>query len=86
MEERAVVLYESPHRLMKLLGEIQDVFGDIHISVSRELTKYFEETRRGRVSQVRAHFTHSPPKGELTVVITRDKRYPSKGESDVLAS
>jgi 16S rRNA (cytidine1402-2'-O)-methyltransferase len=68
-EERTVVLYESPHRLVKLLSEIEQVFGDIPVSVSRELTKKFEETRRERVSAARAHFEAHPPKGEFVVVL-----------------
>ncbi len=67
-EERTVVLYESPHRMMKLLEEVHEVMGDIPLAVSRELTKKFEETRRERVSAMRAHFEKHPPKGEFTVV------------------
>ncbi len=68
-EPRTAVLYESPHRLLKLLNEIDAVFGDIAVSVSRELTKRFEETRRGPVSQVRAHFEREAPRGEFVVVL-----------------
>lgn len=68
-EPRTVILYEAPHRIMKLLQEIEEVFGDIPLSVSRELTKHFEETRRAPVSQLRAHFEIHPPKGEFVVVI-----------------
>ena len=68
-EPRTVVIYESPHRLLKLLGEMEQVFGDIVVSVSRELTKQFEETRRERLSGLRAHFTQRAPKGEFVVVI-----------------
>ena len=68
-EARTVVLYEAPHRLLKTLGEIEVVFGDIPVSVSRELTKRFEETRRARVSALHAHFTAHPPRGEFVVVI-----------------
>ncbi len=67
-EERTVILYESPHRIAKLLNETQEVMGDIPLAVSRELTKKFEETRRERVSALRAHFDKHPPKGEFTVV------------------
>ena len=68
-EPRTAVLYESPHRMLKMLGEIEAVFGDIPVSVSRELTKHFEETRRGPVSELSAHFSHHPPKGEFVVVL-----------------
>ncbi len=68
-EPRTVILYESPHRLLKTLAEIQEVFGDIPVSVSRELTKKFEETRRELVSRQRAHFEQHAPKGEFVVVL-----------------
>lgn len=68
-EERTIVLYEGPHRLVKLLAEIQEVFGDIPLSVSREITKMFEETLRSRASQLLKHFEQRPPKGEFVVVI-----------------
>ena len=68
-EPRTAVLYESPHRLLRLLNELDAVFGDIPISVSRELTKRFEETRRGPVSHVRAHFEREVPRGEFVVVL-----------------
>jgi 16S rRNA (cytidine1402-2'-O)-methyltransferase len=68
-EPRTVIVYESPHRLMKLLADVQDVFGDISLSCSRELTKRFEETRREQVSHLRAHFTAHAPKGEFVLVL-----------------
>jgi 16S rRNA (cytidine1402-2'-O)-methyltransferase len=68
-EPRTVVLYESPHRLLKTLAGIHDVFGDIKLSVSRELTKRFEETQRARVSQLQAHFVQCAPRGEFVLVI-----------------
>jgi len=67
-ESRTVVLYESPHRLRKLLDELLEIIGDVPVSVSRELTKQFEETRRGRISEVQEHFAQHPPRGELVVV------------------
>ena len=79
-EPRTVVLYESPHRLLKALAEIEQVFGDIRLSVSRELTKQFEETRRERVSALRAHFTQRPPKGEFVIVLP-PKRLRDHGEN-----
>ncbi|MBI3997354.1 MAG: 16S rRNA (cytidine(1402)-2'-O)-methyltransferase [Candidatus Omnitrophica bacterium] len=80
-ETRTVVLYESPHRLLKTLEAVETVFGDIPLSVSRELTKYFEETRREPVSQARAHFAAHPPKGEFVIVIP-PKRRRDHGEHD----
>ena len=69
-EERTVVLYESPHRILKALNQFQEVFEpDRRISISREISKKFEETIRGTVSDLITHFTHHPIKGEFVVVI-----------------
>jgi 16S rRNA (cytidine1402-2'-O)-methyltransferase len=68
-EPRTVVFYESPHRLVKTLADIEAVFGDIRVSVSRELTKRFEETRRESVSRLREHFSRQGVKGEFVVVL-----------------
>ena len=69
-ETRTIVFYESPHRLVKLLEQCQAIFGDDRkVSVSRELTKLFEETITGPVSEVLHHYTMHPPKGEIVVVI-----------------
>lgn len=69
-ETRTVVLYESPHRLRRLLDELLELVGDVPVSASRELTKRFEETRRGRVSELQAHFAQHPPRGEFVVVLS----------------
>ncbi|WP_066758632.1 16S rRNA (cytidine(1402)-2'-O)-methyltransferase [Crocinitomix algicola] len=69
-EERTVVLYESPHRILKALGQFQEFFDeDRRISVSREISKKFEETIRGTVSELITHFTENPIKGEFVIVI-----------------
>jgi len=69
-EERTIVLYESPHRLLKTLDEMAEFFGsDRLISVSRELTKLFEETVRGSVAEVKAYFETHPIKGEFVICI-----------------
>ncbi len=68
-EPRTIVLFESPHRIMNLLETILDVMGDREISVSREMTKIHEETRRGRVSEIIKVLTKTRPRGEYTVVI-----------------
>lgn len=68
-EPRTVILYESPHRLLKMLEAIEAVYGDVMLSCSRELTKRFEETRRERVSTLRAHFKKQAPRGEFVLVI-----------------
>ena len=67
-EPRTVVLYESPHRLLRLLRELRDILGNIRVSCARELTKMFEEIRRGQTSDLIAHFEQRLPRGEFTVV------------------
>lgn len=69
-EERTVVLYESPHKIRKTLEQIVEYFGkDRIVSVSRELTKVFEETKTGPVWEVRDYFASKEIKGEFVVVI-----------------
>ena len=70
LEERTVVLYESPHRLLKTLEQlIEFAGGDRNVSVSRELTKIYEETKTGPLSDVLAHFRKADVKGEIVIVI-----------------
>ena len=63
------MLYESPHRILKLLADILEVYGDTDICLARELTKKFEEVRREKVSASIQHFTMHPPKGEFIVIL-----------------
>ncbi|MBL7751204.1 MAG: 16S rRNA (cytidine(1402)-2'-O)-methyltransferase [Chitinophagaceae bacterium] len=69
-EERTMILYESPMRLVKTLEELAGYFGeDRPASVSRELTKMFEETARGTLKSLFEHFSAKPVKGEIVLVI-----------------
>ena len=69
-EERAtIILYESPHRILKTLGDILDVLGDREITVAREITKVFEETLRSKISEMIQHFAKNRPRGEFTLLI-----------------
>ncbi len=69
-ETRTMIFYESPHRVVRLLGELAAVVGgEREVSVSRELTKKFEQTVRGTLTEVAAHFTAHEPKGEFVVVV-----------------
>ena len=69
-ETRTTVLYESPHRIVKLLSELVEHCGpNRRVSVSRELSKKFEETRRGTAQELHAHFEAHAPKGEFVVVV-----------------
>jgi 16S rRNA (cytidine1402-2'-O)-methyltransferase len=64
-----IIFYESPFRLVRLLQEIRELFGKRRVSVSRELTKKFEETIRGSVDEVIHHFETNEPRGEIIVVV-----------------
>jgi 16S rRNA (cytidine1402-2'-O)-methyltransferase len=69
-EKRTMVFYESPHRLLKTLGQFAEFFGeDRHLSVSREISKMYEETIRGTVTELIEHFTVNPVKGEFVIVL-----------------
>jgi len=69
-EERTIIFYESPYRLVKTLEQLKEVFNeDRAASVSRELTKMFEETRNGSLTELINHYTKHPPKGEIVLVI-----------------
>lgn len=73
-EDRTMVFYESPHRLLKTLTQLGEFCGeDRTVSVSRELSKKFEETIRGTITEVIAHFENHPPKGELVLVLEGKK-------------
>lgn len=73
-ETRTMVFYESPHKLLKTLTNFAEYFGDERaISVSRELTKFYEETVRGTASEVLEHYTQNPPKGEIVIVVAGKK-------------
>lgn len=69
-EERTMIFYESPFRLVKTLNQLAEVFGDERRgSVSRELTKIYEETIRGTLAELSAHFAETPPRGEIVLVV-----------------
>ena len=74
MESKTFGLYESPFRLVKLLEELKDHLGEERkATVSRELTKVFEETKRGSVSELITYFSTKPVKGEIVVVVAGNK-------------
>lgn len=70
-EERTVILYESPHKLVKTLTQLIEFCGpDRMVSISRELTKLHEETFRGSLSMAITHFTQKAPRGEFVVCLS----------------
>ncbi|MDT0558251.1 16S rRNA (cytidine(1402)-2'-O)-methyltransferase [Ichthyenterobacterium sp. W332] len=73
-ETRTMIFYESPHKLLKTLANFCEYFGeDRLVSVSRELTKLYEETQRGTVKTVLEYYTNKPPKGEIVIVVEGKK-------------
>ncbi|SDR88376.1 16S rRNA (cytidine1402-2'-O)-methyltransferase [Gillisia sp. Hel1_33_143] len=69
-EDRTIIFYESPHKLIKSLAQFVEYFGENRlVSVSREITKLHEETIRGTAKEVLEYYTNKPPKGEIVVVV-----------------
>lgn len=69
-EQRTMVFYESPHRLVKALTQFAEFFGEERqASVSREISKIHEETVRGTLAELIAHFTANEPRGEIVIVV-----------------
>ena len=74
-EERTQVFYESPHKLLKTLGQMMPLFGgQRHLAVIRELTKRYETHFRGSLQEAVVYFEQHPPKGEFVIVIEGNKR------------
>lgn len=67
-QKPTIIFYESPHKLIRCLEALKEVFGDIEIVIAREMTKMYEEFLRGTVSYMIDHFTKSQPKGELVIM------------------
>lgn len=81
-ETRTLVIYESPHRIVKTLEQLQIFCGDRRVSVSREISKKFEETVRGTLGEVALHFTQHAPKGEFVIVLAGAPDKPLKKQKD----
>ena len=67
-ETRTIIFYESPHRLLKSLSDIKETLGDIDLVIAREITKKFEEIKRGKTVDLIEHFTTNKPRGEFVLV------------------
>lgn len=77
-EERTIILYESPHRLSKTLVQLADHLGaERPASVSRELTKFHEETLNGTLAELIQHFEQTEPRGEIVLVVGGTASHPS---------
>ncbi len=68
-DPRTLIFYESPHRILALLDEMRDMFGDRRVVVGREMTKVFEEIIRGRISEVAARLKAKKVRGEITLLV-----------------
>jgi 16S rRNA (cytidine1402-2'-O)-methyltransferase len=68
-EKRTIIFYESPHRLIKSLNQLKEILGDRNIVLARELTKKFEEIKRGKISQLIDYFTQKKVKGEIVILV-----------------
>ena len=74
-EERTMIFYESPYRVVKCLEQLAELFGpERRVSVSRELTKKFEQTLRGTIAEVLDRFRASEPRGEFVLVVEGKSR------------
>ena len=69
--DETTIFFESPHRLTKTLNAWTDILQDRQLCVARELTKKFEEFRRGSASELLAHYEAHPPKGEIVLMIAQ---------------
>lgn len=81
-EQRTMIFYESPHRLLKTLEEFIEYFGaERQAAISRELTKMFEENVRGTLTEIKTHFEENILKGEFVIIVAgSDKSAPKKDE------
>jgi 16S rRNA (cytidine1402-2'-O)-methyltransferase len=73
-EERTMIFYESPYRVVKTLEQFAEVYGaDRQVSVCREISKVHEESVRGTLTEVIAHFKETEPRGEIVIVLEGKK-------------
>lgn len=81
-ETRTTIIYESPYRIVKTLAQMEEIMGsERRVSITREISKKFEETVRGTIAEVKAHFETNEPKGEFVMVVS-GKEMKKKGEEN----
>ena len=68
-EKRTIIFYESPHRLVKALKDIEEILGNPAVTLARELTKKFEEAKKAPASDLAEYFSKNKPRGEFVVLI-----------------
>lgn len=82
-QEHTMIIYESPFRLVKTLEQLAIILGNgRRASVSREISKKFEETQRGTLEELAAHFKANPPKGEIVLIVEGTASRKEKHDSD----
>lgn len=74
-EKRTVIFYETPHRIIKVLKEMNEILPDVSIVLARELTKLYEEFLRGTPSDLIEHFSQRKPKGEMVVLFNTQYKF-----------
>jgi 16S rRNA (cytidine1402-2'-O)-methyltransferase len=84
-EERTLVFFESPRRLHDVLADLEQICGDRHIVIGRELTKMFEEVLRGRVSEIRAQLQGREIKGEIALLVAGQNTENGQTEESLLS-
>jgi 16S rRNA (cytidine1402-2'-O)-methyltransferase len=85
-EERTVVLFESPHRLQASLTDLLEVLGDRYVALARELTKLYEEVRRGPLSEILDGLEADPARGEVVIVMEGARQSPEDVPATELAT
>ena len=83
-ETRTMIFYESPYRLVKTLQQFAEVYGaERQVSVCREISKVYEESVRGTLAEVIAHFTETEPKGEIVIILAGQSEKTSNQKSNI---
>ena len=80
-EERTIILYESPHRILKTVKDIGEYWGNRNLVIARELTKKFEEFIRGTVQEIIEELSQQPRKGEIVIIVDGSEPEPKKRKS-----
>lgn len=85
-QTRTMIFYEAPHRLLKTLADMEELLGgERPIAVARELTKTYEEIKRGSIKEVSAYFSEHEPRGEFTIVLSgKQPESPSAGMEHII--
>jgi 16S rRNA (cytidine1402-2'-O)-methyltransferase len=82
-EARTLILYEAPHRLLKILEDMEDILGEGRpITVARELTKIHQEVRKGSVREIKSYYTEHPPRGEICLLIPVQEKVAKTADLD----